>query len=603
MCAIHGILDKRTFRIEQMIEAAKHRGPDGQGKWFDDDITLGHNLLSIVDKETNSQQPWLYEDLILVYNGEIYNYKDLQKDLNYQFQTNTDTEVLAVGLKLQGTDFIKKLDGMFAFACYNKTTKELILARDSNGTKPVYYGYNQKDNNIFCFSSEIKSLLEIGFERKICKEAFKHYYKQGYNSGYLTLFEGIKKLVPGEVLTINIKTNQRSSFNLNNKTISLIKGNTNELAEELRSKINQAVKMTLMGRRKLGLFLSGGMDSTSILYEMIQLGIEPNTYTSNFATTLPGSRLNEDSEVAKQYCDELKISNYRLHQNEQDFVEAMDNTFYALEEPRQGKSFPTYYNTNKFIANSGVVVTLSGDGGDELLVGYKHHSKGDWRNKINSLCMNHRGLQNKELQISLDEQMDYLNNWLPKQQLQGDKINDMMYIECLNALCDDFLIRNDKLGMHFSMEARFPLMCNFLRDFIRSIPSDIKANISYKSNNKLVIAQKFLFKEAYKNKLPDYIINKKKSGWRFPTDEILVGDTSTPGKNDSVLRSYIIETLKDKDVRDIFELDDNIIKSFMDNENFTPLPGSKHAPGLLKQKELFTILNFAVWKKVFKMSI
>lgn len=123
MCAIHGILDKREDAINKMIEAAHHRGPDGNGKFVDEDITLGHNLLSIVDKETNSKQPWIFENTILVYNGEIYNYKELREDLNYNFKTDTDTEVLSVGLKLEGKDFIKKLDGMFAFAWYNKDSK------------------------------------------------------------------------------------------------------------------------------------------------------------------------------------------------------------------------------------------------------------------------------------------------------------------------------------------------------------------------------------------------------------------------------------------------------------------------------------------------
>ena len=604
MCAIHGILDKQYTHMDKMIEAAYHRGPDNNGKYIDDYITLGHNLLSIVDTETNGKQPWLFEDTVLVYNGEIYNYKELRDELDYNFQTDTDTEVLSVGLKLQGKDFISKCDGMFAFAWYNKNSKELIMARDSNGTKPIYYG---NISGKFCFSSEIKSLLAIGFERKICKEALKHYYKQGYNSGYFTLFQGIKKFVPGEVLSYDVKSGRKFSYNLNEKKKELNEKPEN-IEENIRHLINKSVKQTLMGRRKVGLFLSGGMDSSSILYEMMQLGVKPNTFTSNFATTLPGSALNEDSDVAKKYATELQIENNRLHQNEQDFVDAMDNTFYALEEPRQGKSFPTYYNTNKFMSENGIVVTLSGDGGDEIFTGYKHHVKGDWRNKINSLSMNHRGLNNPELQISLDEQMNYLNEWLPTGPLTGDKINDMMYIECLNALCDDFLIRNDKLGMHFSMEARFPLMCNELRDYVRSIPSKLKAEMSAVvkngvTTNKFKFKAKTLFKNAYDGRLPEYIVRKKKTGWRFPTDEILVGSEKHPGQDDSVLRQYIIETLKDKEVREIFELDDDIIWSFMDNRNFTARPGSKFAPALLRQKELFTILNFAVWKKVFKMSI
>ena len=167
MCAIHGFCWPSEEKINEMLCEAHHRGPDGSDKWISDDITLGHNLLSIVDTVENGKQPFYYEDLILVYNGEIYNYKELQKTLKTSCKTDTDTEVLIRGIKEHGKEFVYKLDGMFAFACYNKTTKELILARDRNGAKPLYWG---KVGGKFAFSSEIKSLLKLGFERKVDKE-------------------------------------------------------------------------------------------------------------------------------------------------------------------------------------------------------------------------------------------------------------------------------------------------------------------------------------------------------------------------------------------------------------------------------------------------
>ena len=595
MCAIHGILSKRTS-IQEMIKAAHHRGPDANAFWSDNHITLGHNLLSIVDEPINSTQPFKHNDWVLVYNGEIYNYKELGKE--FDLRTDTDTEVLIRGIEKYGASFTEKCDGMFAFACYNKNTHELILARDSNGTKPLYYG--EKDG-VLHFSSEIKSLLTQGFERKICKQALKHYYKQGLVSGYLTLFEGIKKLVPGEVVIMNVITKEKKTFNLNNtQPTNLILGrSTHELREQFVENLNKAVEMSLMGRRNIGLFLSGGLDSTSILYEMVNLGVQPNTFTSFFELTLPDSRLNEDSEIAQKYCAELNVLNKQLHQNEQAYVDAMDDTFYALEEPRQGKSFATYYNTNKFLSQNNITVTLSGDGGDELLAGYKHHGAGDWRTKLNALGMNNDSLKNPELNCTLDEQMNYLKEWLPTGQLQKDPINDMMYIECLNTLCDDFLIRNDKLGMRFSMEARFPMMLKVFRDWARSIPSKQKCN-----DDKKRFRVKHLFKETYRGRLPGYITDRHKTGWRFPTDEILIGDAGNPGREDSTLRQFIIETLKDKELQDIFEYnDDKVLNVYLNNKNFRPNEGSKHAPGKIKQKELFTILNFAVWKKVFNMSI
>ena len=451
MCAIHGILWSSTSLIKEMLCEAHHRGPDGNGHWQDEDITLGHNLLSIIDTTENSKQPWIHNDRVLVYNGEIYNYKELGKE--FKLKTNTDTEVLMLGLERYGISFIEKLDGMFAFACYNKKTKELIIARDSNGTKPLYYGYI---NGKFAFSSEIKSLLTLGFERRVDIQGFKHYYKQGYNSGYLTLFKGIKKLVPGEVVKMNVVTSTKISTNINNRQIGLrnVK-NVGKIKEEVRNRLHQAVKETLMGRREIGLFLSGGIDSTSILYEMTQsLKARPNTFSSRFNLKVPRSRLNEDADLARETSALYGGRHSETHINEEQYINTLEDTILALEEPRQSKSLPVYYGVNKFIKSKGITVTLSGDGGDELLCGYKHHRIPDWRTKLKALSHNHKELNKsgKELWASLDEQMEYLDSWLPKGGLQGDKLNDFMYIECLNMLSEDFLMRNDKLGMRWSLE-------------------------------------------------------------------------------------------------------------------------------------------------------
>ena len=158
MCGIHGFCweDKDKASINLMVDRAKHRGPDGRGVWGDKLITLGHNLLAISDDPSISTQPWHTGDYVLVFNGEIYNYRELKKDLDHKFVTDTDTEVLAVGMRAQGASFLEKLDGMFALAFYNKSTGDLILARDTNGAKPLYYS---KFKDRLAFSSEISSLL------------------------------------------------------------------------------------------------------------------------------------------------------------------------------------------------------------------------------------------------------------------------------------------------------------------------------------------------------------------------------------------------------------------------------------------------------------
>ena len=591
MCAIHGIVDVKPELMMKMVKAAHHRGPDGNGIFEDDYITLGHNLLSIVGEVKDSKEPYHYEDCILVYNGEIYNYKDLSHN------PKTDTETVAIGLKNEGWEFLKKCDGMFALAFYNKTTKELILARDTNGTKPLYYGY-LKDK--LYFSSEIRSLLECGFERRICKKALGLYYNQGYVPGYLTMFEGIKKLVPGQVL-VNGQSHNLLNYDLQAPTNL----DPDHVGKQIQLKLNYSVKQTLMGRRNIGLFLSGGLDSTSILYEMKELGVKPRTFTSSFATTDPKSKLNQDSEIAKRVCDEWGIENNMLYQTQQDYVDALEDTFYALEEPRQGKSFPTYYNMNKFISSHDITVTLAGDGGDELFAGYKHHKDPDWRGKLKMLRINNRPLKNPELECSLDDQMAYLVEWLPlKQILNKDKLNDFLYVESLNALAEDFLVRNDKLGMAFSMEGRFPILNKRLRDYVRALPSELKIDIDFakKPKNK----HKYLQKKAYQGLLPKYILEHSKTGWRFPTDEILIGRMDQPAPDNGVLKDYIRETLNNKELMDIFEYDMTDVEDrYLNNrEHKKNIKGvDKAGPGLKSQKELFCTLNFAVWKKVYGMTL
>ena len=598
MCAIHGIFKKDVSLVMNMVAKSHHRGPDGRGTWHDEFVTLGHNLLSIVDEPTESLQPWNHNNLIVVFNGEIYNYKELGAE--FELTTNTDTEVIARGVEKYGDAFLDKLDGMFGLAIYFKREKQLLLARDSNGTKPVYYGFDKEFN--ICFSSEIKALLEIGFERKLCKPAFSHYQKAGYNSGYLTLFEGIQKLVPGEVRTYDvIESNVINQRNLNNYKY------TYHHTHEIRDRVNQAVEQTLMGRRNIGLFLSGGIDSTSILYEMKELGVKPNTFTSEFELIDPKSRLNQDSDLAKGLAERFEVFNNTVKQSQQDYVDALEDTFYALEEPRQGKSFPTYYNTNKFIAQNNITVTLAGDGGDELFGGYKHHKigakGGDWRDKLITLSRNNRELRNPELNCTIDDMMDYLNDWLPTTPMTGDKINDFMYIESLNSLAEDFLIRNDKLGMAFSMEGRFPYMNKCIRDYVRAIPGQLKVTKQFL--NQPLVNNKSLQKQAFKNRLPDNILNHVKTGWRFPTDEILIGNRISPAPDNGVLKDYIREILRDKELQDLFEYnEDDIENKYLNNRDHPPV-GSKNKAdiGLLSQKELFIILNFAVWKKVYQVQI
>jgi asparagine synthase (glutamine-hydrolysing) len=607
MCAIHGVFWPSEEAMAKMIEQAHHRGPDGNGQWNDEHITLGHNLLSIVDDVKASTQPWIHNDYVLVYNGEIYNYKKLQSTINHQFKTNTDTEVLIAGIEQYGKSFIHKLDGMYAFACYNKKTKKLIIARDSNGAKPFYYC---NFNNRFVFSSEIKSILSLGFPRKVSKEGFKHYYHSGLVAGYLTMFDGIKKLVPGEIIEIDLTTNTKQSTNVNNDILIPFDGNVKDIPDLLREKLKKAVEMTLMGRREIGLFLSGGLDSSSIFYELVNSSkTKPNTFSTRFVEPHEHSNYNEDANLAKMLSEKFNSNHKEVIIGEQEWIDNLEKCVLALEEPRQGKSFPAYYATNKLLADNGMIVTLSGDGGDELLAGYKHHQipiirtdNRTFRKKFEMLRSGHKGLKNKDLNINVNEQWDYLMSWLPKGKLTGDSLNDFLYIESLQILSEDFLIRNDKLGMAFSMEARFPMMCNVFRDFIRSIPGKEKVSNDFLRVN-YSLHNKHLLRKAYSGKLPDNIIKKVKSGWRSPTDDWTVGIKAHPAKDKSIMKDYFRSLLNNKEIMDIFEINDNDIENrYLNNKNFDRIVG-KTPIGLVSQKELFIVVMFASWYKLFNMSM
>jgi asparagine synthase (glutamine-hydrolysing) len=609
MCAIHGIFWPSKEAMAKMIEQAHHRGPDGNGQWNDEHITLGHNLLSIVDEVKASSQPWFHNDYVLIYNGEIYNYKELQSTINHQFKTNTDTEVLIAGIEQYGKSFIHKLDGMYAFACYNKKTKKLIIARDSNGAKPFYYC---NFNNRFVFSSEIKSILSLGFPRKVSKEGFKHYYNTGLIAGYLTLFNDINKLVPGEIIEIDVISNIKQSTNVNNDRTEPFKGFEKDIPDLLREKLKKAVEMTLMGRKEIGLFLSGGIDSSSVFYELVYSSkTKPNTFSTRFIEPNNTTNYNDDADKAKMLSEKFNSNHKEIIIGEQEWIDNLEKCILALEEPRQGKSFPAYYATNKLLSDNGITVTLSGDGGDELLAGYKHHlfavlDKKDktYKRKLEMLRSGHRVLKNKDLNINVDQQWEYLKSWLPKGKLTGDTLNDFLYIECLQVLSEDFLTRNDKLGMAFSMEARFPMMCNVFRDFVRSLPGSAKVNQDFLKKN-YTLHNKHLLRKAYKNKLPDSIVNKIKSGWRAPTDHWIIGTKNNPSKDNSPLKNYFRTVLNNKEIMNIFEYNkDEIENRYLNNKNFEGhLKKGGPGIGLSSQKELFIIIMFGTWYKLFKMNM
>jgi len=515
MCGIHGIVGSHRDSIAKMIKASHHRGPDANGIYCDDNISLGHNLLAITEDSHLSKQPWVIDDrFVLVYNGEIYNYLDLKEQLkkHFTFKTISDTEVLARGLQLEGEEFLHKLEGMYALAWYDKNNKSLVLARDSYGIKPLYYV--NKANKI-TFSSTIKSLLSVGVDSKIDHMGLELYNHFGYIPGPKTLFNDVTKLYPGQVLKIDLKDNRLLADFHTHKQLKTV---NHFNSKDFRNGVSNAVRKCMMGKRPIGLFLSGGMDSSVVLHELCQF-CKPRTFTTRFVCRGVESdwNFNDDARVAMQLSKHYKTDHFELLISFDDWIDAREKCIGVLEEPKYNRSVSAYYLMNQAMADQGIVVTLSGDGGDELFTGYGRHNKFansslrrnyphvSKRDIIGEWCWVTRLASNHPCQKNV---LDYMEDWTPDV-FSDDHVNNCLFLEGINHLPEDYLIRNDQLGMNFSMEARFPLLVDSFRHYALNLFSDSKINPHKKQI-------KTPSKLAYGGILPKYVIHKRKTGWTVP---------------------------------------------------------------------------------------
>lgn len=380
MCGINGVTFKDEALIKAMVKATKHRGPDGEGVFVDEHISLGHNLLAITDSPDGCRQPAISQDgkYVLIYNGEIYNYKTLRKELGGLFRTGSDTEVLLAGLIKEGKDFIKKLNGMFAFAFYDVRKQTLLLARDAMGMKPLYYSLK---NNKLIFSSEFRGLFAAGVPRQLDAEMEDVFLELGYIPGHRTLIKNVQKLTPGQGLEFDCNNGNLQTFWFSTSSRDLAPQHFDEA--HLRDLLGSSVIDHTMGLRPFGMYLSGGLDSSIVLYELLQHGVKHvTTYTTRFDVADP--KYNEDADIAARLSKDFDTKHHELLITEQNFMDALPKTIETLEEPRYHPSIPAYWLMAQE-ASKDTVVMLTGDGGDELFLGYPHYEES--RRTKNSLWM------------------------------------------------------------------------------------------------------------------------------------------------------------------------------------------------------------------------
>ena len=526
MCGIYGITSTDHEFVSQYIQKCKHRGPDGSGEWGDHTVTLGHNLLSIMADPKVSRQPWkTLKGNVLVYNGEIFNYFELINRYHKQFKPKTecDTELLAWGLDTFGLDFIDQIDSMHGFAYYDTIKKEIILSRDHAGIKPVFYAEVSQG---LIFGSEIKGMLDyVPNARIVDPLGMGCYALAGINATRNTVFSGIKKLLAGETIVYDIR-NQKIK---QTKRI-FIKPNSNSklYPDEFKAKVRETVSMCSIGQRKIGVFLSGGLDSSIVAYELKRIIGEVNTFT-NRIDPCPVPKLkksgifsedyNSDANCAKVLAQQENFNHTEITITPQIILDNWDNAIYYMEQPMYNQSISMYCYTNKFLSDKGIVVTMAGDMGDELFGGYPKYQvqqlqpptswKGvitNWTNRLkNSLSVQGFGWQLPREDIIEELIKCYpADLWNP-----NDPVASYMALDCVTQVPEEFFNRNDKFGMAYGMEGRFPLATKMFMQYCLNIPSTLKVNQNIEGTKQFV-------KSIYSNYLPQVITTKPKTGWTVP---------------------------------------------------------------------------------------
>lgn len=535
MCAINGFTGTPDpSLIERMNAANRHRGPDMSSVYLDDHIALGHNRLSIIDLSTAAGQPMKSQSgLVIVYNGELYNYRELKAELaSYLFQTNSDTEVILAAYEKWGRACVKKFNGIFAFAIWDPHKKELFIARDQIGVKPLYYRF---DGRNLIFSSEIKAILEHDIPRRLDRDAFNIYLRTLYVPEPYTMFEGVKKLPAAHLLilhgaTLTIERYWESAPVPTSKSFD-------EAAHDLAELVDQAVERQLISDRPVGVYLSGGIDSTTILDAMSRKHTNIKTFSIGFdIEENEQEKFNADFMLARRSAAHYGTTHHEVLFGAQDLINYFEKTIWHLDEPLSNPIAPTMLRLSEF-AKPEVSVVLTGDGGDELFGGYERHRLSllsTYYRKLplplRALLDSHPRFRKFDTAPGIDRLAQFMfqkeniltevvsgayMNQVPydffnKRFFEGHDLSDFesLFINTdrRSWLLDESLSKTDKMSMAAGLEARVPLLDLDIVSFAESLPRDYKIT---------PFATKRILKHAMRGRLPEFLFNQPKRGW-FP---------------------------------------------------------------------------------------
>jgi len=572
MCGITGKINFNresainTTEIKQMTDVILHRGPDDEGIYIKGNIGLGFRRLSIIDLVTG-HQPLANENetIHIIFNGEIYNFLEQREILikkGYKFKTATDTEVILHLYEEYGVDCLEYLRGMFAFAIWDDNKQQLFCARDRFGIKPFYY---YKDHEKFVFGSEIKAILKgKGINKTLSNDALDSYFTLGYIGSDLSIYQNIKKLQPGHYLTLSLKNN---SVEINKYwevcfDPDYSKSET-QWVEEIEDCFSETTKLHMISDVPLGAFLSGGIDSSSVVAMMAK---NSNLPIKTFSIGFKEQKFNE-LEYARAV-----VEKYNCEHHEQivepESISLLPKLVTFYDEPYADSSaIPTYY-VSKF-ARDHVTVVLSGDGGDELFAGYDIYryfknvhgysssfpgfNRLFWGSIHNMIPQKVAG---KGLTYYLSKDRDllaaYLTIWTKKERQElildhyavngnasgselfkagilgenkhYDFITNQQYLDIKSYMVDHILTKVDRASMTNSLEVRVPMLDHKFAELSFRIPSSLKMNGR---------DQKYIFKKTLSPHLPGSVLNHAKQGFSVPLSVWFKDD----------LKMYIQDTL------------------------------------------------------------
>lgn len=531
MCGLHGTFGNHLARAADMTRACQHRGPDGSGLFNDNHMALGHNLLAVRGSVDQSKQPYEFQGKVLTYNGEVYDFGS-----SWRTASGVDTHELANRLDRYGAKTLGSTDGMYALAWYDPVAEKVLLARDRLGAKPLYYA--EENGRATAFSSELRGLFAAGVRRCLDPVGVRLYLQFGYVPGPRTLIAGVRKLAPGECREYDAAGRLGRSWN----TCRPVEP-TEFDPVVYREKLVESVRRTLPTVRETGLFLSGGLDSASVLWAMRELGVTPNTLSMRFADA--GTKqvlLDGDCDAAWVLAESLGTRHSEVRFTQEHYLAWLDEAF-SCDEPIARKGMPAYLAANDEAARLGWTVAFTGDGGDELLSGYGRQVRLLWPEYEESrmaadpvavwVHMQSHGGAEKAWRSDEARALDvaaYMRSWLPPV-LSQDKLRNELQLECLTHLAEDFLIRSDKLGMSRGLETRFPLLAEPFRSYALGLPSHLKVE------GRTI---KALARRAMRGVLPDLIVDKPKSGWGPPTGNWLKGKDDLVGPLGDRIRAALV---------------------------------------------------------------